>query len=458
MVSADSSFILPPGPKRHPIFGNMIEFQRDSLGYLTYLQQTYGDVVSFHLENTPIILLSRPEHVRYILIENARNFTQRETMNDLYEITGDGLFTIEGETHRQQRRLVQPAFHKKYIESYANIMVEYTSEMLDSWHADMKCNIGNLLQNLTIRIIAKCLFSIELGCQISDLSKFFTKLLQNTPTAFEHLLGQRLDLPFTAYGRRMRSKRNIDAIIYNMIAQRRAEGGEREDLLSMLLAADDNSDMLTTKQIRDHMMTFWGAGHEATSVSLIWTFYLLSRYPKVREKLLAELQTVLGNRVPTLEDIPNLPYTEWVMNESMRLYSPSWVSGRRSIAEFDLDGYHFPAGYFFAMSQWVIHRHPDIWEDANTFKPERWNPVHGQKVPQWSYFPFGAGPRICIGMPFAQLEIKLVLATILQRYVPELVPGYQPKMQPTVTLRPKNGLPVVLKPAPVPVELCAMRQ
>jgi cytochrome P450 len=186
------------------------------------------------------------------------------------------------------------------------------------------------------------------------------------------------------------------------------------------------------------------AGHETTANALTWTFYLLSEHPDVREKLLEELQAVLGGRVPLVEDLPNLPYLEWVLNESMRLYPPAWVQGRRSVEAFELDGVRFPAGTMVMFSQWVIHRLPEIWGDAEAFRPERWDPVAGQKVLSWSYFPFGGGPRICIGMPFAQLEAKLLLATILPRFTPRVMPGYQPELNPLITLRPKNGLPVIL--------------
>jgi cytochrome P450 len=214
----------------------------------------------------------------------------------------------------------------------------------------------------------------------------------------------------------------------------------------MLLEARDEDGVLTDTQVRDHIMTFFAAGHETTANALTWTFHLLSQHPAGREKLLAELQTVLAGRAPTVDDFPNLPYTEWVLNESMRIYPPAWMLGRRAIEAFDLDGVHFPAGTIVMFSQWVIHRLPDLWGDSENFRPERWDPASERKIVPWSYFPFGGGPRICIGLPFAQLEARLLLATILQHYLPFTAPGFRAEPDPLITLRPKKGLQSILMP------------
>lgn len=446
MASIQHKSVLPPGPQPNPLFGNVLDFRHDQLGYLQHLQRIYGNMTTLYFGTMPVVLLFRPEHVRYVLVENPRNFTSREVAEQLREFTGDGLLTIDGETHRQQRRLVQPAFHKKRVESYAHAMVQYTREMLDGWHAGKKLDMLRTMQELTLRIVAKCLFNMDLTSQVTDLGAAFTAIFENPARMLEHLLHLHLDLPFFAYGKRMHGKRKVDAFIYDLIVQRRADSHDVGDVLSMLLATqEDEGNTLTNTQVRDHIMTFVAAGHETTANALTWTFYLLSQHPAARKKLLAELQSVLAGCAPTVEDIPNLPYTEWVLNESMRLYPPAWTQGRHAIEAFDLDGYHFPAGTFFMLSQWVIHRLPDLWGDPQTFRPERWDPINGQKVPQGAYFPFGGGPRICIGMPFAQLEAKLLLATILQHYTPQLIPGYRMELLPLITLRPKYGLPVILE-------------
>ncbi len=219
------------------------------------------------------------------------------------------------------------------------------------------------------------------------------------------------------------------------------------DVLSMLLQAQDEGNTMTDRQVHDQILTFIAAGHETAQNTLSWTFYLLSQHPAVYEKLLAQLRSVLNGRAPTIADLTQLPYLEWVINESWRVYPPAWIQGRRAIEDFELDGYRFPAGTVFFLSQWVLHNLPDIWGDPEVFRPERWDPAETQKLPQGAYFPFGAGPRICIGMPFAQLETKVLLATIVQHYTPQLVRGFRVVLQPRITLRPKYGMHMVLEPA-----------
>jgi len=443
---------LPPGPRRLPVFGNLLSFRSDQLGYLQHLQQTYGDMATFYAGKSPIVLFFRPEHVRYVLTENPRNFTNREVAKNLGELLGDGLLTIDGETHRQQRRMVQPAFHKKRVESYADIMVKHTLDMLENWHEGEKMDVTRAMQELTLRIVAKCLFNVDLSNGVGNLGSSFNAMIGNPVSLLEGFFGLQIDKPFTSYGRRMAAKRILDTFIYQLIEQRRADKQDAGDVLSMLLMTHEGEDTLTDTQIRDHIMTFVAAGHETTSLALTWTFYLLSEYPAACEKLLNELQSVLGSDTPTIDNIGKLPYLEWVLNESMRLYPPAWTQGRRAIDAFDLGGYHFPAGTVLLFSQWVVHRLPDIWEASTEFRPERWDPLSAQKIPPWAYFPFGGGPRICIGMPFAQLEAKLLLATILQHYRLQLVPDYRLQLVPLVTLRPKHGVPMVVKAAASTVE------
>ncbi len=443
-MSTTKKTSLPPGPRPLPVVGNMLQFSKDQLGYLEYLQRTYGNMATLYAGKTPIVQLFQPEHVRYILTENPRNFTNREIAENLQKLIGDGLLTIDGDAHRQQRRLVQPAFHRKRIENYAGIMVQHTEDMLSTWNTEHTLDMAREMQELTLRIVARCLFNVDLSKEVNELGQAFTDMISNPVGMIEGMLGLRIDQPFTAYGRRMAAKRKVDAFIYNLIEQRRAEGGDRGDVLSMLLEDQGEEGNLNDTQVHDHIMTFVAAGHETTSNALTWTFYLLSQHPQVREKLRNELNTVLGGRAPTLEDTPQLTYTEWVLNESMRMYPPAWVQGRKAIEAFELDGYSFPAGTMVMFSQWILHRRPDIWGDPEVFRPERWE--EGQKVPAWAYFPFGGGPRMCIGMPFAQLEAKLLLATIFQRYTPLIIPGSKKvELDPLITLRPKDGMPMLLQ-------------
>ncbi len=459
MASIQQKTSLPPGPKALPILGNLLDFRSGQLEFVQRLHDTYGDMATIHMGKRPFVLLFRPEYIRYLLTENPRNFKTLQSGGDLPEVLGEGLLTIEGEAHRQQRRLVQPAFHRKRVEGYADDMARFTLDMVETWQANEEIDIARAMQALTLRIVAKSLFNIELSSQIDALGTHFTNMIEHRRGVLARILNIYLDLPFTLYGKRMRARRNIDSLIYKLISERRASGRDEGDVLSMLLTAQDGENGLTNTQVRDNVMTLMAAGHETTANALTWTLYQLAQNPIVCDKLLVELQQVLAGRIPTVADMPNLPYTEWVVSESMRLYPPVWMMGRRAIADFEMGGYSFPAGTFFGMSQWVLHHTPELWDDADTFRPERWDPTSGKKALQWAYFPFGGGPRICIGMPFAQLEAKVLLITILQHYRPRLVPGFQVELQPLITLRPKHGLRLLLEPTqtivkePVEIEL-----
>lgn len=439
---------LPPGPEGLPVVGNTLQFRRDQLAFVRGAQRSFGNVATIYLGKFPLVLFFRPEHVRYFLVDNARNFTNREFAWNLRSLLGDGLLTIDGEFHRQQRRLVQPAFHKKRVESYAGVMVQHTREMLDEWQPGAEVDIAREMQTLTLRIVAKTLFDVDLKTESRGLGQAFSDVIENPLDMPFSLRGLPINLPFTPYGKHMAGRARLDAYVYELIERRRADGRDTGDVLSMLLSAQDEGVTMTDLQVRDQTMTLFAAGHETTANALAWTFYLLSENPQARAKLHEELARVLAGREPSVDDLSNLPYLEWVVNESLRMYPPAWTQGRRAREAFDLAGYTFPAGTMVMFSQWVLHRLPDIWGDPDTFRPERWDPERGEKVPQGAYFPFGAGPRMCIGAPFAQLEARLLLATILQRFEPQVVPGYPVVTGPRITLRPKHGIRVTLEPAP----------
>ena len=438
---------LPPGPQDMPVVGNILQFRRDPLAFVSGVQRSFGRLATIHMGRAPIVLFFRPEHVRYFLVDQARNFTIGQFNQNLRHVLGDGLLTTDGDFHRQQRRLIQPAFHKQRVEGYAGIMVRHTLDMLDqAWRPDARIDISQAMRNLTLRIVAKSLFDVDLNQDDLDLGPAFTSVIENPVRLPFSLRSLPIDLPFTAYGKHMEGQRTLDDYVYQLIERRRAEGRDNGDVLSMLLSGEEGGQGMTDKQIRDQTMTFFAAGHETTSNALSWTFYLLSEHRPVLAKLLAELHMTLAGRSPRVDDLSNLPYLDWVISESMRLYPPAWTLGRRAITPFELEGYRFDGGTTVMFSQWVLHRLPDIWGDPDAFRPERWDPSRGEKIPAGAYFPFGGGPRMCIGMPFAQLEARLLLATILQRYAPRLVPGYPVTPRPRVTLRPRYGIQMVLEP------------
>ena len=463
---------LPPGPKGLPFLGNVLRFRHDQLGFLLQLEQAYGRMATIHIGKTPIVLLFRPEHIRYILTENPRNFTNREVAGGLifgnllvlsllarsftdkvtqglHDLVGDGLLTTDGDFHHQHRRLLQPAFSKRRVESYADMIAQYTQEAVTRWRPGAEIDISRDLQALILRMTMKMLVDIDMARQSIASRQIIDNMIDNPVGVLEGLLNLQIDLPITPYGQRMAAKRKADAFIYNLIDRRLADKCDAGDILSILLQVQDkhDDDMLTREQVRDELVSLIAAGHETTTNTITWTFYLLSEHPVVLEKVLAELQDVLAGSDPQVGKLSQLAYLDWVVKESMRLYPSAWTQGRRAVGAFDLDGYHFPAGTLIMFSQWVLHRLPDIWGDPQVFRPERWDPVNGQKVPQWAYFPFGGGSRICIGMPLAQIQVRLVLATILQRYIPRVVPGHPVAPLPLITLRSKHGLRVKLEPA-----------
>jgi cytochrome P450 len=442
---------LPPGPVPLPAVGNILQFRRDPLAFVRGVARSYGDIAAFHMSRVPVILLSRPEYVRYVLVDHARTFSNREFMRNLRQTLGDGLLTTDGEFHRQQRRLVQPAFHKKRVEGYAGIMVHHTEELLESWQPGQRIDIARAMQTLTMRIVAKALFDVDLRHEAPELGQAFTDVIENPVGLAFSLRGLPVDLPFTPYHMHMEGRRLLDEYVFGLIARRRDEGRDVGDIVSMLLHAQADNTSMSDQQIRDQTMTLLAAGHETTANALTWTFYLLSEHPGVREKLVTEVADVLEGRAPTVEDLPSLTYLDWVVTESMRVYPPAWTQGRYAQEEFELGGYTFPRGTGVMVSQWVMHHQPEIWGDPETFRPERWGPANGPQPPQGAYFPFGMGPRMCIGMPFAQLEARLLLATILQRFSPELVPGWPVVPRPRVTLRPKYGIQMTLQPTRLPV-------
>ena len=446
-----SKAALPPGPGRLPYIGNLLSLRLDPLGYLQRLQRTYGNMATIYFGKNPAVLLFRPEYVRYVLVEHPRDFSNRGVLgNDNDDgFASEGLLTIDGEKHRQQRRAVQPAFHKKQVEGYASIINQYTQELLKTWYPGDRLDMSRAMQELTLRIVSKCLFSIDLSSQLGPLSDAFDGVIGSSTSMAEDLLNIHIDNPITGYGKRMAATRQLDMLIYTMIAQRRDDERDYNDVLSMLMSAQSGEEpdtKLTEKQIHDHIMTFIAAGHETTAITLVWTLYLLSQYPQVRIKLQDEIRSVLAGREPTIDELAKIPYLDWVLDESMRLYPPAWLQMRFVAKESEIDGTKLPVGTLLILSQWVMHRLPEIWQDAEVFKPERWDPANEQHIPPGAYFPFGGGPRTCIGMPLAQLEARIILASILQRYTPQPIPGYTPGFQPTITLRPKRHLEVTLMP------------
>jgi cytochrome P450 len=448
----------------------VLRFRRDQLDYLLELQQTYDRMATIFIGRTPVVLLFRPEHVRYILSENPANFTSREVAGGLVfgnllilsllrrsltskvtqglqDLVGDGLLTTDGDFHDRHRRLLQGAFTRSRVESHAGLMVRYTREALAQWHVGAEMDLAPHMQALVLRITAKILVGVDVAD--TELGRIIEGVFDQPVGLFEALLNLPIDLPFTPYRRRAARLREADDFTYSIIDRRRAEGRDAGDVLSILLQAREDTEgcTLTRKEVRDELVSLVGAGYETTTNTLLWTFYLLARHPAALDTVLGELQAVLDDREPGVADLARLTYLDWIVKESMRLYPSAWTQGRQAVDAVELDGHRFEAGTLFMFSQWVLHRLPDVWGDPGVFRPERWDSGRGEKVQRASYFPFGLGPRSCLGLSLAQLETRLVLATILQRFMPALVPNHPVEPLPLITLRMKHGLLVQMMPA-----------
>ncbi|HEV3445991.1 MAG TPA: cytochrome P450 [Gemmataceae bacterium] len=431
----------PPGPKGHWLKGNLAEFRRDSLGFITHCAREYGDIVSLKLGPKRVYLLNHPDLIEQVLVTQNRNFIKHFITRLLQRILGEGLLNSEADIWLRQRRLAQPAFHRSRIEAYGRVMVEFTENMLCTWKEGESRDIHVEFMRLALGIVAKTLLNADAGGEANTVASALEFLLKDFLYRWETLFPVPRWVPTPHNLRCKRARRSLEGTIYKYIRQGRAAGVDRGDLLSMLLQVrDEDGSGMSDLQLRDQVMTLFLAGHETTANSLSWTWYLLARHPEVEAKLGKELQDVLGGRPPTVADLPRLRYTDYVVCESMRLYPPVFAFGREALQACTLGGYEIPAGATVIMSQWIMHRHPRYFDNPEEFHPDRWANGLLQRISKYVYFPFGGGPRICIGNTFAMMEASLVLATLAQHYRFTLLPEPPVVPWPAVTLRPRHGI------------------
>jgi cytochrome P450 len=434
----------PPGPRGHLLGGNVREYARDPLGFLSRCVREYGDIVELRFMGQRIYLLSDPGLIQYILVENNRNFTKTRILKRNRRLLGEGLLTSEGEFWRRQRRLAQPAFHRRRVAAYGEVMAAFAERSLEAWRDGQTIDVHEEMMHLTLEIVAKCLFDADVGARATDVGRAMKVALEDFSSQ-RRLIRIPKSIPTPHNIRFEMAAHRLDEIVGTIIENRRKSEEDWGDLLSMLMLAEDESgERMTDKQLRDEVMTLFLAGHETTANVLSWTFWLLSSNPKVEYELVEELESVLGGRPPTISDLPNLPYVERIVKESMRLYPPAWVVGREATAECEVGGYRIAAGTTALMSQWVMHRDPRYHDDPQRFDPDRWTAEYEEELPRFAYFPFGGGPRQCIGAGFAMTEACLILATVAQRFKMELAPGQRVEPYPSITLRPKKGIRMTL--------------
>jgi cytochrome P450 len=428
--------------------GVMREFNRDQLGFIEGAQREYGDVVWMRFLYVPAIFLYHPDDVEYVLVTNPKNFIKSMSLrsNFFQRLVGNGLLTSHGEEWKRARRLSQPAFHRERVASYATVMVDYTRRLTAKWHDGESRDIHPDMMRLTLEIVVQCLFSADVSHDVDKVGATLKELVK--PFASQATLKWILDnrLPTPAHLRFHRLARKIDDVVYRIIADRRASGKDEGDLLSMLLAArDDDGTQMSDRQLRDEVMTLFLAGHETTALTLAWSWYLLGTNPEAERRFHAELDEVLGGRAATAADLSRLKFTEQIAKESMRLYPPAFGLGREAIEDCEIGGYHVAKGTQVFMFQWATQRDPRFYDEPLAFRPERWTEDFIERLPKYAYFPFGGGPRVCIGASFAMMEIILCLATIGQKFRLELVPDHPVSIFPAMSLRPRDGIKVVIR-------------
>jgi cytochrome P450 len=446
-----------PGPRGNPVFGSMRDFQRDKLGFIRSLTR-YGDVARYRMAHLTWYQVNHPDGIRRVLQENNRNYGKGSlTLGVFKPVVGEGLLTSEGALWLRQRRLMQPVFHKRSVAAFGSLMTDETLAMLERWQPAMQdgatLDLPAEMARLTLGIATTSLFHAHVGEEPGAIARAVNTLVED--------LGYRFEVPFyppprvpTPRNRRRREAlRTVDRAVYGIIAERRRGGGEEEDLLALLMGARDEAtgEAMDDRQLRDEVITLFLAGHETTANALSWAFYLLATHPETEMCLREELDEVLGTgdgrRVPTVEDLPKLAYTKMVVDETLRLYPPAWITNRQAVAEDEILGHRIPASAFVMLSPYVLHRHPDYWTDPDAFDPERFAPGQGNGRPRFAYFPFGGGPRQCIGQGMALVEAQLVLAAVLGRCRLRPASDRPVEAEALATLRPRGGLPMTVEAA-----------
>ena len=447
----------PPGPGSRPSLDDLRTLRDGPHAFLLQIARQYGDIVRYPVGPLAVYLVVHPNGVKHVLQDNAKNYSKDTFQyNLLSSITGRGLLTSDGDFWLRQRRLAQPAFHRQRIAGFAGLMTAYAEAMLARWDGfaarGEPIDVAAEMMHLALQIVGKALFSIEVGSEADELA-------QATLVVLDHIVGRARTfgmvpqwLPTPGNLRYRKALAVLEDAVNTTIAQRRRDPGNTADLLAMLMAArDPDKDAgtrvpeaqrsgMTDRQLRDEMMTLLIAGHETVASALAWTWYLLATDPAAEAKLHAELAAVLGGRTPQVDDLPDLRYTQAVFEEALRLYPPAWIITRKALGDDVIGGCRVPANALVVASPYVTQRQAALWPDPEAFDPDRFNEERTAGRPRFAYYPFGGGPRLCIGDQLAMTEAKLVIATVAQRCRLIPVPGHPIAVEPGVTLRPKHGL------------------
>ncbi len=439
-----------PGPRGRFLVGSLLEYRRDPLGALTGWARQYGRVARFRLGPVTAHLASHPDDVREVLGDNHGRFVKTGMITDrMRGILGDGLLNSTGAKWQRQRRLMQPGFHRERLAGFVRTMAAAAGEAVARWRpaAELRAtvDVGREMAHLTLDIVARTLFSADVGADAAVLARAVTVALEHTVAAMHALAPLPAWVPTPGNRRFAAAIADLDRVVYRLIGERRRKGG-RDDLLQLLVEARDeeSGEGMTDEQVRDEVLNLFLAGHETTANALSWTFYLLARHPEAAARVAEEAAALAP--AATAEDVARLRYTSLSVQESMRLYPPIWATGRVAVGAQRLGGFAVPDGSLVLLSPWVMHRDPSLWPEPERFEPERFLPERAEARPRYAWFPFGGGARLCLGNHFALMEMAVVLATVLARYRLTLPPSTVVQPDPQLSLRPKYGMPMTVEP------------
>lgn len=441
-----------PSPRELPIIGSAHRRFSGPLDFFRELKAQFGDAARFRVFNERFLLLNDPALVNEVLVTRQHSFRKGRALEGARAFLGNSLLVSEGEEHTRQRRLIQPAFHRGRIAGYARVMAGRSRQWTDARREGEELDLATEMNRLTLAVVGETLFGSAVEGEAHEIAGSLTVIIENFTQMLLPFWSLLRRLPTPSNRRLRQAQQRLDQTIFQLIARRRQEGRDHGDLLSMLLAAEDAENpqkRLTDTEVRDQAMTLFIAGHETTANALAWTWHLLAAHDEVRRRMKAEIDAVLGpERLPGMEDMGRLPYTTAVFSESMRLFPPVWVIGRRAHEDVVIGGYQVPRRTIVIVSQYLLHRDERFWPEPLEFRPERWLDEEAQaKRPKFAYFPFGGGARICIGDAFAWTEGVIMLAVMARRWKFESVTGNTVALNPTVTLRPKNGLKMIARAA-----------
>jgi cytochrome P450 len=438
-----------PGPKGLPFLGVSLNLLRNPLEVMRSAALEYGDIVRIPVILQSRILLNHPDYIQQVLIFQQNKFHKSTLSKEATErLLGQGLLISEGDFWRRQRRLAQPAFHRHRINEYSSAMVECAEAQGRTWRDGETRNMAEEMMALTLEAAVRTLFGTTLPGEAKRVGHAMSFLMRYSLGRARKPINIPANWPTPRNKRATREYDFLDSLVYRIISERKVQpsSNHRNDLLSMLMGAmDEDGSQMTPKQLRDETMTLFLAGHETTALTLAWTWYLLSENAAAEARLHEELRDVLGGRPPEVADLARLPYLHAVVSEVLRLYPPAYLLARTAIAPFSIGGYDFGPGETVLMSQWVMHRDSRYYDEPDAFRPERWLDGLADRLPPGAYFPFGDGPRRCIGQGFAMLESALVIAALAQQFQFRLAPGRPVVPEPLVTLRPKHGISMTIR-------------